>query len=55
MGNLIEGLLAGLGLMSGMLIFLMSLIEQDQTGQTEGRAEVSHTRIIHPQGSRLAA
>lgn len=55
MGNLIESLLAGLGLMSGALIFLMSLIEQDPTGQIEERSNVSHTRTIHPQGSRLAA
>lgn len=55
MGNLIESLLAGLGLMSGVLIFLMSLINEEQTGQTEGKSCVSHTRTIHPQVSRLAA
>ena len=57
MGNLVEGLLAMMGLMSGMLVFLMTLMsnaEQTET-ITESSSESHNARTIHFEDWRLAA
>ena len=55
MGGLLEGLIAVLGLMAGIMVTITTLV----TGETPVSGEISgsltHPRSIHPNEGRLAA
>lgn len=55
MGGLLEGLIAVLGLMAGIIVTIITLVTGEVPRAGEGSGSVTHPRTIHPNQGRLAA
>ena len=55
MGNLLEGLIAVMGLVAGAMVFLTSLGIGESSWRNEEYSSHNHPRTIHPDGERMAA
>jgi hypothetical protein len=55
MGNVVEALIAGMGLLAGVMVFLTSLWTEQDSWRDEESTSHNHPRTIHPDGERKAA
>jgi hypothetical protein len=55
MGNLVEALIAGMGLMAGVMVFLTSLEIGESHWRGEEQISQGHPHTIHPDEERMTA
>ncbi len=55
MGNLVEGVIAAMGLVAGVMVFLTSLGIGEGPWRNEEYFPRKYPRTIHPDGERMAA
>ena len=55
MGNLVEGIIAAMGLVAGVMVIPTSLGLGEGPWRNEEYSSRNHPRTIHPDGIRMAA
>lgn len=55
MGGIIEGLIAVLGIMAGIMVTITALVTGEAPLSREATGSSSHPRTIHPTEERMAA
>ena len=55
MGGILEGLIAVLGLMAGIMVTIIALVTGEAPFSGEATGSSTHPRTIHPHEERLAA